>query len=74
MKKDFLLELQDLSGLTFTFWCVGGDFNVIRRILEEMGVSRLTLSMRIFISSKEKVSQLIPLLEMHLLLGQIYKR
>ena len=31
-RKDFWLELQDLYGLTFPMWCVGGDFNVIRRI------------------------------------------
>ncbi|RVW77727.1 Transposon TX1 uncharacterized 149 kDa protein [Vitis vinifera] len=27
-RKDFWLELQDLYGLTFPRWCVGGDFNV----------------------------------------------
>ena len=31
-RKDFWMELQDLFGLTFPKWCVGGDFNVIRRI------------------------------------------
>ncbi|RVW60988.1 putative ribonuclease H protein [Vitis vinifera] len=39
-RKDFWLELQDLYGLTFPRWCVGGDFNVIRRISEKMGDSR----------------------------------
>ena len=46
-RKDFWLELQDLSSLTFPKWCVGGHFNVIRRILEKLGGSRLTSSMRI---------------------------
>ena len=47
-RKDFWLELQDLYGLTFPRWCVGGDFNVIRRISEKMGDSRLTVNMRCF--------------------------
>ncbi|RVW40362.1 hypothetical protein CK203_092442 [Vitis vinifera] len=34
--------------LTFPRWCVGGDFNVIRRISEKMGDSRLTINMRRF--------------------------
>ena len=40
------MELQDLSGLTFLKWCVGGDFNVIRRTSEKLGGSRVTPSMR----------------------------
>ncbi|RVX16773.1 LINE-1 retrotransposable element ORF2 protein [Vitis vinifera] len=47
-RKDFWMELQDLHGLTFPRWCVGGDFNVIRRIFEKMGDSRLTVNMRCF--------------------------
>ncbi|KAL6346450.1 hypothetical protein AAG906_033246 [Vitis piasezkii] len=47
-REDFWLELQDLHGLTFPRWCVGGDFNVIRRICEKMGDSRLTDNMRRF--------------------------
>ncbi|RVX22528.1 Transposon TX1 uncharacterized 149 kDa protein [Vitis vinifera] len=47
-RKDFWLELRDLYGLTFLRWCVGGDFNVIRRISEKMGDSRLTVNMRCF--------------------------
>ena len=47
-RKDFWMELQDLHGLTFPRWCVGGDFNVIRRISEKMGDSRLTVNMRCF--------------------------
>ena len=42
------MELLDIYGLSFTFWCVGGDFNVIRRILEKLGGSNLTSSMRDF--------------------------
>ena len=38
----------DLYGLTFPMWCVGGDFNVIRRISEKLGDSRLTFNMRCF--------------------------
>ena len=29
-------------------WCVGGDFNVIRRISEKLGDSRLTFNIRCF--------------------------
>ncbi|RVX05721.1 Transposon TX1 uncharacterized 149 kDa protein [Vitis vinifera] len=47
-RKDFWLELQDLYGLTFPRWCVGGDFNVIRRISEKLGESKLTFNMRCF--------------------------
>ncbi|RVW86687.1 LINE-1 retrotransposable element ORF2 protein [Vitis vinifera] len=47
-REDFWLELQDLHGLTFPRWCVGGDFNVIRRISEKRGDSRLTVNMRRF--------------------------
>ncbi|RVW15226.1 LINE-1 retrotransposable element ORF2 protein [Vitis vinifera] len=35
-------------GLTFPSWCVGGDFNVIRRSSEKLGGSRFTSSMRDF--------------------------
>ncbi|RVW92960.1 Transposon TX1 uncharacterized 149 kDa protein [Vitis vinifera] len=47
-RKDFWLEHQDLYGLSFPRWCVGGDFDVIRRIFEKMGDSRLTFNMRCF--------------------------
>ena len=47
-RKDFWKELQDLSGLTFLKWCVGEDFNVIRRISEMLRGSRLSPSMRDF--------------------------
>ena len=38
-RRDFWMELQDLYGLTFPIWCVGG------RIFEKLGASRLTLNM-----------------------------
>ena len=47
-RKDFWLELLDLFGLTFPNWCVGEDFNVIKRISNKLGSSRLTSSMRDF--------------------------
>ena len=42
------MELQDLYGLAYPKWCIGGDFNVIRRSVENLGGSRLTLNMRSF--------------------------
>ena len=47
-RKDFWVELLDLFDLTFSSWCVRGDFNVIRRRSEKLGGSRLTSSMRDF--------------------------
>ena len=47
-RKNFWLELQDLSGLTFPKWCVGRDFNVIRRISEKLVGSRLIPRMKDF--------------------------
>ena len=47
-RKDFLMEVQDLYGLAYPKWCVGGDFNVIRRSVEKLGGSRITLNMRRF--------------------------
>ena len=46
--KDFLMELQNLYGLAYTKWCKGGDFNVIRRSVEKLGGSGITLNMRRF--------------------------
>ena len=37
LRKDFWVELCDIYGLTFPLWCVGGDFNVIRRSSEKLG-------------------------------------
>ena len=48
LRKDFWVELYDICGLTLPLWCVGGDFNVIRRSSEKLGGSRLTSSMRDF--------------------------
>ena len=45
-RKDFWVELSDLFSLTSLSWCVGGDFNVIRRSSEKLGGSRFTSSMR----------------------------
>ncbi|RVW96870.1 putative ribonuclease H protein [Vitis vinifera] len=72
-REDFWLELQDLHGLTFPRWCVGGDFNVIRRISEKMGDSRLTVNMRRFDEFIRESGLLDPLLGMRLLHGQTCK-
>ncbi|RVW74640.1 hypothetical protein CK203_052072 [Vitis vinifera] len=48
LRKDFWVELPDIVGLASPRWCVGGDFNVIRRSSEKMGGSRLTPSMKDF--------------------------
>ncbi|KAJ9705647.1 hypothetical protein PVL29_003625 [Vitis rotundifolia] len=48
IRKDFWVELVGLFGPTFPSWCVGGDFNVIRRRSEKLGGSRFTSSMRDF--------------------------
>ena len=42
------MELQDLYGPMFPMRCVGGDFNVTRRIYEKFGLSRLMSNMRCF--------------------------
>ena len=38
------MELLNLFGLTFPKWCMGRDFNIIRKILEKLGVSKLAPS------------------------------
>ena len=38
LRKDFWVELSDIFGLSSPCWCVGGDFNVIRRSSEKLGV------------------------------------
>ncbi|RVW69157.1 hypothetical protein CK203_064455 [Vitis vinifera] len=48
IRKEFWVELLDLFGLTYPSWCVGGDFNVIRRRSEKLGGSGVTSSMRDF--------------------------
>ena len=42
------MELSDIFGLSSPRWCVGGDFNVIRRSSKKLGGSSLTPSMRDF--------------------------
>ena len=39
LRKDFWVELLDIFGLCFPLWCVGGDFNVLRRSSEKLGGS-----------------------------------
>ncbi|RVX19456.1 LINE-1 retrotransposable element ORF2 protein [Vitis vinifera] len=46
LRKDFWVELSDIFGLSSPCWCVGGDFNVIRRCSEKLGGGRLTPSMK----------------------------
>ena len=48
LRKDFWVELSDIFGLSSLRWCVGGDFNVIRRSSKKLGGSRLTPSMKDF--------------------------
>ncbi|KAJ9707044.1 hypothetical protein PVL29_002161 [Vitis rotundifolia] len=48
LRKDFWVELFDIFGLSSPLWCVGGDFNVIRRSSEKLGGSSLTSSMKDF--------------------------
>ncbi|RVW96070.1 Transposon TX1 uncharacterized 149 kDa protein [Vitis vinifera] len=48
LRKDFWVELSDIVGLAYPRWCVGDDFNVIRRSSEKLGGSRLTPSMKDF--------------------------
>ena len=48
LKKDFWVELFDIYGLSFPLWCVGGDFNVIRRSSEKLEGSSPTPSMKDF--------------------------
>ncbi|RVX21695.1 Transposon TX1 uncharacterized 149 kDa protein [Vitis vinifera] len=48
LRKDFWVELLDIFGISFPLWCIGGDFNVIRRSSEKLGGSSLTSSMKDF--------------------------
>ena len=48
LRKDFWVELLDIFGLSFPLWCVGGDFNVIRRSSKKLSDSSLTSSMKDF--------------------------
>ena len=46
--KEFWVELLYIFGLSFPLWCVGGDFNVIRRSSKKLGGSSLTSCMKNF--------------------------
>ena len=48
LRNNFWVKLSDIFGLSFPFWCVGGDFNVIRRSSEKLGGSSLTPCMKDF--------------------------
>ncbi|KAJ9678120.1 hypothetical protein PVL29_022881 [Vitis rotundifolia] len=48
LRKDFWVELSEIFGLSSPCWCVGGDFNVIRRSSEKLGGVSLTSSMKDF--------------------------
>ena len=48
LRKDFWVELSDIVGFSSPRWCVGGDFNVIRKSSEKLGGSKLTPSMKDF--------------------------
>ena len=48
LRNDFWVKLSDIFGLSFPFWCVGGDFNVIRRSSEKLGGPSLTPCMKDF--------------------------
>lgn len=37
-RDSFWEELHGLVGLCWSRWCIGGDFNVIRRLCEKLGV------------------------------------
>ena len=67
------MEFQDIYGLAYQKWCVGGDFNMIRRSDEKLGGTRLTLNMRYFDELIRDLKLFDPPLEMLLLLGQICK-
>lgn len=44
----FWQELEDLAGLSSDFWCLVGDFNVVRWTSEKSKGGRVTRNMRIF--------------------------
>ena len=48
LRKDFWVELLEIFCLSYPLWCVGGDFNVLRRSSEKLGGSSFTSSMRDF--------------------------
>ena len=52
-KEDFWDELGTVRGLWGGPWCVVGDFNVVRFLVESSRGGRLTYLMRIFLESIE---------------------
>ncbi|RVW15154.1 Transposon TX1 uncharacterized 149 kDa protein [Vitis vinifera] len=48
LRKDFWVELLNIFCLSFPLWCVGDDFNVIRRSSKKLGGSSLTSSIKDF--------------------------
>ena len=51
LRKDFWVELLNIFGLSYPLWCVGGDFNVIKRSSEKsekLGGFSLTSSLKDF--------------------------
>ena len=62
LRKDFWVELLDIFGISFPLWCIGGDFNIIRRSLEKLGGSSLTSSMKDFDDFIRECELLDPLL------------
>ena len=57
------MELLDIFGLSFPLWCVGGDFNVIRRSSKKLGGSSLTSCMKNFDSFMRECELLDPPLQ-----------
>ena len=57
------MELFDIYGLSFPLWCVGGDFNVIRRSSKKLGGSSLTSCMKNFDSFMRECELLDPPLQ-----------
>ncbi|RVW61143.1 Transposon TX1 uncharacterized 149 kDa protein [Vitis vinifera] len=74
LRKDFWVELSDIAGLSHPRWCVGGDFNVIRRSSEKLGGSRLTPCMKDFDEFIRDCELIDSPLRVHHILGQTCKR
>ena len=60
LRKDFWVELLDIFGISIPLWCVGGDFNVIRRSSKKLGGSSLTSSIKDFDSFVRECELLDP--------------
>ena len=48
LRKDFWVEISNIFGLPSPCWCVGWNFNIIRRSSKKLGGSSLTPSMKDF--------------------------